>query len=73
MSGFFVSTSRDIGQKAMEEYAHAIRAAEPIPRQERAQTTLPLAFRDLLRIHDKRRTEALEACATRWQSEKNSA
>lgn len=69
MSGFCLNLAGHRA-KAMEEYAHAIQAAEPIPRQERAQTTLPLAFQDLLRIHDKRRTEALEACATRWQSEK---
>jgi len=55
---------------AMEEYAQAIQAAQKVPLAERGQTTLPLVFQDLLRIHDKRRTEALEACATRWQSEK---
>lgn len=55
---------------AMEEYARAIQAAEPVPLTERGQTTLPLVFQDLLRMHDKRRTEALEACAARWQSEK---
>lgn len=55
---------------AMEEYARAIQAAEPVPITERGQTTLPLVFQDLLRMHDKRRTEALEACATRWQAEK---
>lgn len=55
---------------AMEEYGHAIQAAQGVPLAERGQTTLPLVFQDLLRMHDKRRTEALEACATRWQSEK---
>lgn len=55
---------------AMEEYAHAVQAAEQVPRQERGQTTLPLVLQDLLRMHDKRRTEAIEACATRWQIEK---
>ncbi|WP_173636079.1 hypothetical protein [Paramixta manurensis] len=55
---------------AMEEYARAIQAAKPVPLQERGQTTLPLVFQDLLRMYDKRRTEALEACAARWQSDK---
>lgn len=69
MSGFCLNLEGHRA-KAMEEYAHAIHAAEPIPREERGQTTLPLVFQDLLRIHDKRRTEALEACAARWQNEK---
>lgn len=56
--------------KAMEEYARAIQAAEKVPVTERGQTSLPLVLQDLLRIHDKRRTEEIEACATRWQSEK---
>ncbi|WP_312690388.1 hypothetical protein [Kosakonia sp.] len=55
---------------AMEEYARAVKAAERVPLPERGQTTLPLVLQDLLRIHDKRRTEAIEACAMRWQSEK---
>ncbi|SCB84468.1 hypothetical protein GA0061071_10269 [Kosakonia oryzendophytica] len=55
---------------AMEEYARAVKAAESVPLPERGQTTLPLVFQDLLRIHDKRRTEAIEACAARWQREK---
>lgn len=55
---------------AMEEYGHAIRAAQGVALAERGQTTLPLVFQDLLRMHDKRRTGAIEACATRWQSEK---
>lgn len=55
---------------AMEEYAHALQAGEKVPLAERNHTTLPLALQDLLRMHDKRRTEALEACAARWQREK---
>ncbi len=57
---------------AMEEYARAVKAAENVPLPERGQTTLPLVFQDLLRMHDKRRTEAIEACAARWQREKRS-
>ncbi|WP_034947193.1 hypothetical protein [Erwinia oleae] len=56
--------------KAMEEYARAIQAAESVPPSERGQTTLPLVFQDLLRAYDKRRTEALEACAARWQKDR---
>lgn len=69
MSGFclFLAGHRPT---AMEEYGHAIQAAQSVPLTERGQTTLPLVFQDLLRIHDKRRTEAIEACAARWQSEK---
>ncbi|WP_324030469.1 hypothetical protein GC087_09975 [Pantoea sp. JZ2] len=55
---------------AMEAYGKAVRAAENVPLAERGETTLPLVFQDLLRSHDKRRTEALEAYASRWQSDK---
>lgn len=55
---------------AMEEYAQAVQAAQSVPLAGRGQTTLPLVFGDLLRIHDKRRSEAIEACAARWQCEK---
>lgn len=55
---------------AMEEYARAIQAAEAVALPERGQTTLPLVFQDLLRMYDKRRTAAIEACAARWQTEK---
>ncbi|MDK1236299.1 hypothetical protein [Cronobacter turicensis] len=52
---------------AMDDYAAALRAAKAIAPEERAQTTLPLVFGDLLRMHDKRRSEALETAATRYQ------
>lgn len=55
---------------AMEEYARAVKAAEQVPLPERGQTTLPLVLQDLLRMHDKRRTDAIEAGAARWQAEK---
>lgn len=69
MSGFCRSL---MGQreKAMDDYAVALRRAEAIPPQERGQTTLPYVFQDLLRIYDKRRASALKACAARWQKEK---
>ncbi|EQA5670324.1 hypothetical protein ACX4ED_001606 [Cronobacter malonaticus] len=51
---------------AMDDYAAALRAAKNIVQEERAQTTLPLVFGDLLRMHDKRRSEALETAATRY-------
>lgn len=56
--------------RAMEEYALAVRAGRSIAASERGQSTLPLVFQDLLRIHDKPRTEAIEACAARWQKER---
>ncbi|PNS11688.1 hypothetical protein COO59_10660 [Mixta theicola] len=56
--------------EAMSDYAHAIHAAEAVPYEEREQTSLPLVFQDLLRIQDKKRVSALEACAERWQQEK---
>ncbi|ELY4673199.1 hypothetical protein ACOJBQ_002774 [Cronobacter muytjensii] len=54
---------------AMEDYAAAVRAAKAIAQEERARTTLPLVFADLLRMQDKRRSEALEVAAARFQQE----
>ncbi|OAE08992.1 hypothetical protein [Pantoea sp. OXWO6B1] len=69
MSGFCLWLSGHHAA-AMEAYGKAVQAAGGIPLAERGETTLPLVFQDLLRMHDKRRTEAIEACATRWQNDK---
>lgn len=69
MSGFCLWLSGH-HSAAMEAYGKAVQAADSIPLAERGATTLPLVFQDLLRMHDKRRAEAIEACATRWQKDK---
>lgn len=69
MSGFCLTLAGQ-REKALAEYAAAIHSARALPVAERSQTTLPQLFQDLLRLHNKRLAGALEACATRWQNEK---
>lgn len=72
MAGYCLVQARDI-EAARDHLVLAVREGKAIAPQERAQTTLPIALNDLLRLHDAARVAQLEALAQRYQADIASA
>jgi len=66
MAGYCLAQEKQI-KEAYAQYLGAVHQAMPLTPQERALTSLPLVFQDLLRLADSERTRRIEQCANEYQ------
>ncbi|WP_240796121.1 hypothetical protein [Xanthomonas oryzae] len=59
--------AQDGQREAARNYGlEAVRAAKPLPSEDRRSTTLPQTLQDLLVLQDKRRAHKIEQCAATY-------